>query len=185
MRHPGYPICALLGLLAVLLPSPWHWRARNISTLGLIFWLSITNLTIIINSLLWADNIVDRSPVWCDICEHSRKIFAFGFCLLTLIHSQPVGSSLLHRWLYLLPPSHKCADWNPLHQQDISLRLATRGCVEPPWTLPYALDYLLSNSLCAISLKVTVTTLSNISVVKYPPTCLGPMSSSHPSFLLC
>jgi pheromone a factor receptor len=69
MRHPGYPICATLGLVAVLLPSPWHWRAKNISTLGLIFWLSLTNLTIVINTSLWADNIVDRSPGWCDICR--------------------------------------------------------------------------------------------------------------------
>jgi hypothetical protein len=69
MRHPGYPIFALLGLLAVLLPSPWHWRTRNVGTLGLIFWLSLTNFTIFLNSLLWADNVVDRSPGWCDLSQ--------------------------------------------------------------------------------------------------------------------
>lgn len=71
MRHPDYPIWAFLGLVAVLLPATWHWRARNISTLSIIVWLALANLSTFVNTLIWADNYADSSPIWCDICERS------------------------------------------------------------------------------------------------------------------
>ena len=79
MRHPDYPIWSLLGLVAVLLPAAWHWRARNISTLAIITWLAMGNLSFFVNTIVWADNYADRSPVWCDISE--LNIFRFPSCI--------------------------------------------------------------------------------------------------------
>lgn len=70
MRHPDYPIWSLICLILVLLPSPWHWRARNISTIGLIFWLAVYNFVVFINTLVWADNYADVAPVWNEISEY-------------------------------------------------------------------------------------------------------------------
>jgi len=58
-------------MVAVLLPLPWHRRARNVATLSLIFWLTITNLVIFINSLVWAESFEDFAPAWCDVSECS------------------------------------------------------------------------------------------------------------------
>lgn len=70
MRHPDYPIWSLICLVLVLLPSPWHWRARNISTIGLIFWLAVYNCIVFINTLVWADNYADVAPVWSEISQY-------------------------------------------------------------------------------------------------------------------
>jgi pheromone a factor receptor len=69
MRHPDYAIFSFLAMFAVSLPLPWHWKARNIATLSIIFWLLLANLVIFVNGIVWAGNYVDRSPVWCDICK--------------------------------------------------------------------------------------------------------------------
>ncbi len=86
MLHPDYPFWSFVGLLAVLLPIPWHWRARNIATLSLIFWSGLTNLIIFLNTQIWADNYRDVSPVWCDI---SKSLFRFEAprCGTTLMDS--------------------------------------------------------------------------------------------------
>lgn len=67
MRHPDYPIWSLVCLILVILPSPWHWRARNISTIGLIFWMALYHCLVFINTLLWADNYADSAPIWSEI----------------------------------------------------------------------------------------------------------------------
>ncbi|KAJ7629069.1 GPCR fungal pheromone mating factor [Roridomyces roridus] len=55
------------GLLLVTLPH--HWRARNLSTLSIIAWLSLYNVTYGVNAVIWSDN-TDTSAatsIWCDI----------------------------------------------------------------------------------------------------------------------
>ncbi|KAJ7643156.1 Rcb2.42 [Mycena polygramma] len=65
--HPELAFGAFLASVLVLVPLPWHWRARNTTTLSMLAWLFVSNLKYAINSIIWAgrtDNIV---PVWCDI----------------------------------------------------------------------------------------------------------------------
>lgn len=69
MQHPDYAVWSFIGFVLVLLPSPWHWRARNIATLSLIFWIALTNLCNFVNCIVWADNFMDSAPIWCDISE--------------------------------------------------------------------------------------------------------------------
>jgi pheromone a factor receptor len=63
-------VWSFIGFVVVLIPSPWHWRSRNVATLCLIFWLALYNMTRFINSLIWADNYANVVPVWCDISTY-------------------------------------------------------------------------------------------------------------------
>jgi hypothetical protein len=63
------PICSFIGVVLVLIPLAWHWRARNVATLSTIAWLAITNFTHGVDSIVWANNIIIRIPVWCDISK--------------------------------------------------------------------------------------------------------------------
>jgi pheromone a factor receptor len=69
-------VFSTISFVAVLLPSPWHWRVKNVATLALIFWLALANLNAIINTALWANNVVDWSPGFCDICASSLAVTA-------------------------------------------------------------------------------------------------------------
>jgi pheromone a factor receptor len=69
MRDPVFPAFCALAVTLCLLPLPWHWKARNTATLMFLGW-TITGCAIYgINSLVWAGNLDDLSPLWCDICE--------------------------------------------------------------------------------------------------------------------
>lgn len=63
----GLPIGAFVAAVLVLIPLPWHWRAKNIATLSMIAWLFISNIIFAINSVIWAGNVMNVAPVWCDI----------------------------------------------------------------------------------------------------------------------
>ena len=67
MLHPELPFFAFLSSTLVLIPLAWHWRARNVATLAIIFWLFFANLINGVNALIWAGNVNDPVPVWCDI----------------------------------------------------------------------------------------------------------------------
>ncbi|KAJ7088470.1 putative fungal pheromone GPCR, STE3-type [Mycena belliarum] len=65
--HPELPVGAFLASLLVLVPLPWHWRARNAPTLSMMTWLFVSNMTYAINSIIWAGSLDEVVPVWCDI----------------------------------------------------------------------------------------------------------------------
>ncbi|KXN83187.1 Pheromone B beta 1 receptor [Leucoagaricus sp. SymC.cos] len=67
MRYPERPIFTFLAAVLVLIPLPWHWRARNIATVSLITWLFVVNVIYCINSIIWAGNVRNIAPAWCDI----------------------------------------------------------------------------------------------------------------------
>ena len=67
MQYPQLPIAAFFSAFLILVPLPSHWRARNVATLALIFWLFFADFIYGVNSILWAGNVLDRAPVWCDI----------------------------------------------------------------------------------------------------------------------
>lgn len=75
MVFSPHAIFAALALLVVLLPASWHWRARNVATLSIILWLSLANISMLVNSILWSDNYSNIAPVWCDIGEPHSYLF--------------------------------------------------------------------------------------------------------------
>ncbi|EGN92606.1 hypothetical protein SERLA73DRAFT_127332 [Serpula lacrymans var. lacrymans S7.3] len=67
MDYPSLPAGAFIGAVLVLIPLPWHWRARNIGTLAIIAWLFVMNMIYFVNTIVWAGNVNNPAPVWCDI----------------------------------------------------------------------------------------------------------------------
>ncbi|KAI0632780.1 pheromone A receptor-domain-containing protein [Trametes polyzona] len=77
---------AFLAAVLVLIPLPWHWRARNIPTLSLIAWLFMINVAHGVNVILWWGNLKIRVVVWCDIVSKlvisaNMALPAACFCL--------------------------------------------------------------------------------------------------------
>ncbi|QRV97742.1 STE3-type pheromone receptor [Ceratobasidium sp. AG-Ba] len=86
MRNTVYVVFCAIGALLCLLPLPWHWQARNVSTLIYLGWVSSACLLAFTNSILWAGNVDDKAPVWCDITSrytvcHNAGITAAGLCI--------------------------------------------------------------------------------------------------------
>lgn len=69
MMHVEMPLGALTAAVLVLVPLPWHWRARNVPTLSMIAWLFVSNVIFAVNSIVWAGSVDLVVPVWCDISE--------------------------------------------------------------------------------------------------------------------
>ncbi|KAJ7158042.1 Rcb2.42 [Mycena crocata] len=84
--------CAFAASVIVLVPLPWHWRARNIATLSIIAWLFILNLTYGVNAIIWAGNADILVPVWCDIATKLKigatmALPSSCLCLALRLHS--------------------------------------------------------------------------------------------------
>ncbi|KAG8719611.1 a-factor receptor [Ceratobasidium sp. 395] len=67
MRDPVFPVFCALGIVLCLLPLPWHWKARNTGTLLYLGWTITGCVIYFVNSLVWAGNLRNPAPVWCDI----------------------------------------------------------------------------------------------------------------------
>jgi pheromone a factor receptor len=63
------PIISFICTVLVLIPLPWHWRARNVATVSIIVWLTICNVTRGINAIVWGGSTVVKYHVWCDISK--------------------------------------------------------------------------------------------------------------------
>ncbi|KAG5641595.1 Pheromone B beta 1 receptor [Asterophora parasitica] len=93
--HPEFLPVALISALSVLIVLPWHWRAGNVATLALAFWLFISNIIYAVDAAIWGDNANIVIPVWCDIT--SKLIIGSNFglpaaCLCICIHLERVAS---------------------------------------------------------------------------------------------
>ncbi|PBK68296.1 STE3-like pheromone receptor [Armillaria solidipes] len=66
-RYPLFSIFAFLGFIISLIPLPWHLQAWNSGTCAFMLWTSTICLVMFINSIVWADNVDNVAPVWCDI----------------------------------------------------------------------------------------------------------------------
>ncbi|KAE9411637.1 STE3-like pheromone receptor [Gymnopus androsaceus JB14] len=64
---PLFPILSLLAVIVSFIPFPWHFRARNIGTCAYMLSTGLFSLVEFINSIIWADNVNNVAPVWCDI----------------------------------------------------------------------------------------------------------------------
>ena len=66
--YPLFPIFAFLGFILPLIPLPWQLEAWNTGTVYFILWSSLASLNLFINSIIWAGNVKDVAPIWCEIC---------------------------------------------------------------------------------------------------------------------
>ncbi|KAJ7768128.1 putative fungal pheromone GPCR, STE3-type [Mycena maculata] len=93
--HYELPIGAFIASFIVLIPLPWHWRARNVPTLSLIAWLFISNMIYAIDAVIWAGNIDVVAEVWCDIATKLQVGSTMGLptcCLCLCIHLERIAS---------------------------------------------------------------------------------------------
>ena len=71
-----FTVFSFLSILFLLLPSPWHWRARNTATLLYIFWCFVNVVPLAINSLIWQNRFDLEAPIYCDVSTHSIALLA-------------------------------------------------------------------------------------------------------------
>ncbi|CAE6475099.1 unnamed protein product [Rhizoctonia solani] len=96
------PVVSFICTALVLIPLPWHWRARNTATLSIIFWLTAINFTRGVNAIVWGGNVINKAPVWCDI---SAKIVIGGNVAL------PASTLCICRYLaQVASPRHAIAN---------------------------------------------------------------------------
>jgi hypothetical protein len=69
MRYPVLPVVSAIAAILVLVPLPSQLRRRNVATLSLIIGTFLLHVAITVNTLVWAGNVRDSAPVWCDICQ--------------------------------------------------------------------------------------------------------------------
>ncbi|KAK6995734.1 STE3-domain-containing protein [Favolaschia claudopus] len=93
--HPELVPISFIAAFSLFLALPWHWRARNVATLSIIFWLFTVNLIFAVDSIIWGDSIDIIAPIWCDIT--TKLIIGSNFalpaaCLCICIHLEQVSS---------------------------------------------------------------------------------------------
>ncbi|KAJ7212693.1 Rcb2.42, partial [Mycena pura] len=90
-----FPISGFAAAALLLVPLPWHWRARNVPTLSIIAWLLISNIIVAVNSIIWADNVNDTARVWCDITtklQIGATMSLPACCLALCVHLERIAS---------------------------------------------------------------------------------------------
>ncbi|BEI98492.1 hypothetical protein CcaverHIS631_0307910 [Cutaneotrichosporon cavernicola] len=92
MRRPEYPFWSSVCLVLLLIPAPWHWRARNAPLVCLIGWLWLTHFVTLVNTLVWADNFVDSAPIWSDISARVLMLLLYTVPLCSLAQMRRLAS---------------------------------------------------------------------------------------------
>ncbi|KZP27853.1 fungal pheromone STE3G-protein-coupled receptor [Athelia psychrophila] len=93
--HAELPVGAFVAALLSLAPLPWHWRARNVSTISLIVWLFVMNVIAGVNAIIWRDSAMIMATVWCDIAtklQVGATIALPACCLCICIQLEQIAS---------------------------------------------------------------------------------------------
>ncbi|CCM02275.1 uncharacterized protein FIBRA_04360 [Fibroporia radiculosa] len=91
----GMSFASLLAAVLVLIPLPWHWRARNVPTLSIIAWLFIANVICGVNTIVWYHNVDIKLVVWCDITtklDVGANIALPAACFCLCMHLERIAS---------------------------------------------------------------------------------------------
>jgi len=76
-----FTVFSLFAFTSASVPLTWHLTEAsswNAGTCLFIFWTGLSSLVWFVNSIVWDGNVVNWTPVWCDICEfHSPAAFMF------------------------------------------------------------------------------------------------------------
>jgi pheromone a factor receptor len=69
MRSPELPATAACAVVLLLLLLPTQLRVRNVAILAPMACLILVDITYFVNTLVWAGNVRDIAPIWCDISK--------------------------------------------------------------------------------------------------------------------
>ena len=73
--YPELPVLAFIAAVLVLIPLPRQIRVRNIATIAIILWFFEHSLASGVDAIVWAGNVRDSAPVWCEISEAVSDFF--------------------------------------------------------------------------------------------------------------
>jgi hypothetical protein len=73
MLHPALPTLGFIAAILALIPLPRQIQARYIPTIALTWWLFGACIIQSVNEIVWAGNVNNPIPVWCDISEFTLK----------------------------------------------------------------------------------------------------------------
>ncbi|KAJ4490544.1 pheromone receptor [Lentinula aciculospora] len=85
---PLFPSLAFLGFILCAVPLSWHLQAWNSGTCAFMIWTGLACLITGINSIIWVDNALNISPVWCDISSQIILGASLGIPASTLCISR-------------------------------------------------------------------------------------------------
>lgn len=91
--YPLFPVFSFLGFILVLIPFPWHLQAWNSGTCFYMMWTALACLNQFINSVVWANDAMNRAPVFCDISIRITIAASFGI---------PASALCIVRRLYII-----------------------------------------------------------------------------------
>ncbi|KAI0274469.1 pheromone A receptor-domain-containing protein [Russula aff. rugulosa BPL654] len=86
-----YSAFSFIGFVLCAIPFYWHFKARNTGTCLFMIWTGLGCLLQCINSIVWNKNIINRTPVYCDISTHIQ---------VALNVAVPASSLCINRLLY-------------------------------------------------------------------------------------
>ncbi|KAJ7156352.1 fungal pheromone STE3G-protein-coupled receptor, partial [Mycena filopes] len=89
--YPLFSVFTFLGFVLVLIPLPWHFRTWNSGTCFLMMWSALACLNQFVNSVVWANDAINRAPGWCDISIRVTLAASVGI---------PAASLCINRRLY-------------------------------------------------------------------------------------
>ncbi|KAF9789562.1 fungal pheromone STE3G-protein-coupled receptor [Thelephora terrestris] len=92
LLYPLFPVASFLAFVLVLLPLPWHLEAWNSGTCYYMMWTALACLNQFVNSVIWANDAIDRAPVFCDISTRitlaaSAGIPAASMCIIRRLYN--------------------------------------------------------------------------------------------------
>ncbi|KAL6308809.1 putative fungal pheromone GPCR, STE3-type [Sparassis latifolia] len=93
---PLYSVITFISFVLTLVPLPWHFQAWNSGTCYFMMWTSLACLNQFVNSLVWADDVLNVAPIWCDIS--TRIIIGVSVGI-------PAASLCINRRLYKIARS--------------------------------------------------------------------------------
>ncbi|RXW13263.1 hypothetical protein EST38_g12588 [Candolleomyces aberdarensis] len=98
--YPLFPIFCLLGFIFSVIPLPWHLQAWNSGTVYFMMWSALACLNLFINSIVWADNVRNSAPIWCEISIRIMLAASVGI---------PASSLCINRRLYKIANAQSVA----------------------------------------------------------------------------
>ena len=75
MHRPEFTAASFVAVFLLLVLLPSQLRIRNVAVVVLIGGTIFIHLIHIVNTLVWAGNVRDVAPIWCDIGPSLTIIF--------------------------------------------------------------------------------------------------------------
>lgn len=70
--YPLVPVANFFACVLVLASmSKSMFQTWNVGVCSFAIWVVITGFTMAVDAIVWADNVENSAPVWCDIGEYS------------------------------------------------------------------------------------------------------------------